>query len=195
MRPAGILCDLEGTLYSGDAPLPGATRLVPALRARGIPFRFVTNTTSRSRRALVQHLAAMDIIVSDDEIVSAPVAGAALLRAQGHEVIAPFLPDAVLEDLEGLALQGGTATPGDRRPTAILLGDLGERWHYALLQEAFEYLRAGADLVTCSRDRAYRRQDRLVLDAGPFVAALEYATGATAVLAGKPSRVILSTYC
>jgi HAD superfamily hydrolase (TIGR01458 family) len=190
VRPAGILCDLEGTLYSGDAPLPGATRLVPALRARGIPFRFVTNTSSRSRRTLVLRLAAMGIIVSDDDIVSAPLAGAALLRAQGHDVVAPFLPAAVLEDLEGFALQGGTAAPGDRRPTAILLGDLGEQWDYALLQEAFEYLRSGAELVTCSRDRAYRRQDRLVLDAGPFVAALEYASGATALLAGKPSRVM-----
>jgi HAD superfamily hydrolase (TIGR01458 family) len=190
VRPAGILCDLEGTLYSGDAPLPGATRLVPALRARDIPFRFVTNTTSRSRRTLVARLGSMGISVSADEIVSAPVAAAAMLRTRGHEVVAPFLADAVLEDLGGFALQGGTAAPGDRRPTAILIGDLGERWTHALLQEAFEYLRAGAEFVTCSRDRAYRRGERLVLDAGPFVAALEYATGITALLAGKPSPVM-----
>ena len=190
MRPAGILCDLEGTLYSGDAPLPGATLLVPALRARSIPFCFVTNTTSRPRRVLVARLAAMGIAIGPDEIVSAPVAGAALLRARGHEVVAPFLVDAVHEDLEGLVLQGGTAAPGHRRPTAVLLGDLGERWDYALLQEAFDYLRSGAELVACSRDRMYRRQDRLVLDAGPFVAALEYASGVTAQLAGKPSPVM-----
>lgn len=190
MRPAGILCDLEGTLYSGDAPLPGAALLVPALRARAIPFCFVTNTTSRSRRALVGRLAAMGIAVSPDEIVSAPVAGAALLRARGHEVVAPFLAEPVLEDLEGLVLQGGTAAPGKRPPSAILLGDLGERWDYALLQEAYGYLRDGAELVTCSRDRVYRREERLVLDVGPFVAALEYASGATALLAGKPSPVM-----
>jgi HAD superfamily hydrolase (TIGR01458 family) len=190
VRPAGILCDLEGTLYSGDAPLPGAALLVPALRAREIPFCFVTNTTSRSRRALVARLAAMGIAVSPDEIVSAPVAGAALLRARGTTVVAPFLAEPVLEDLEGLDLQGGTAPPGDRRTSAVLLGDLGERWDYALLQEAYGYLRSGAELVTCSRDRVYRRDDRLVLDVGPFVAALEYASGVTALLAGKPSPVM-----
>jgi HAD superfamily hydrolase (TIGR01458 family) len=190
VRPAGILCDLEGTLYSGDAPLPGATLLVPALRARNIPFRFITNTTSRSRRALVARLGAMGITVSAEEIVSAPVAAAMLVRDRGHEVVAPFLADAVLEDLEGLTLQGGTAAPGSRRPTAILLGDLGERWDYGLLQEAFEYLRGGAELITCSRDRVYRKGDRLVLDVGPFVAALEYASGSSALLAGKPSPVI-----
>jgi len=190
VRPAGILCDLEGTLYSGDAPLAGAAQLVPALRARDIPFCFVTNTTSRPRRALVERLATMGIAVSTDEIMSAPLAGAALLRARGHDVVAPFLAEAVLEDLEGLVLQGGMMAPGDRRPTAILLGDLGERWDYTLLQEAFGYLQSGAELVTCSRDRVYRRQDRLVLDVGPFVAALEYASGATAQLAGKPSPVM-----
>jgi HAD superfamily hydrolase (TIGR01450 family) len=83
-------------------------------------------------------------------------------------------------------LHGGTAAPGDRRPTAILLGDLGDQWNYALMQEAFEYLQAGAEFVTCSRDRMYRRHDRLVLDVGPFVAALEHASGTTALLAGKP---------
>lgn len=187
MRPAGILCDLEGTLYSADAPLPGAVEFVPRLRALAIPFRFVTNTTSRSRRSLVTRLAAMGIEVAPGEIVSAPVAAAALLRARGHTVVAPFLEDAVQEDLDGIALQGGTAAPGTDRPTAVLLGDIGDRWTYALLQEAYQYLQAGAELVACSRDRLYRKQGHLVLDVGPFVAALEYATGASALLAGKPS--------
>lgn len=193
MRPAGILCDLEGTLYMGEAPLPAATLLVPALRRQHIPFRFVTNTTSRSRRSLVAHLASMGIIVAVDEIVTAPLAGAALLRARGHEVVAPFMAGAVLEDLEGLVLQGGTAAPGNVRPTAILLGDLGQQWSFTLLQEAFEYVQAGAEIITCSRDRAYRRQGQLVLDVGPFVAALEYATGAAALLAGKPSPAMYDT--
>ena len=190
MRPAGILCDLEGTLYSGDAPLPGAAALVPRLRAAGIPFRFVTNTTSRSRRAIAGRLSRMGIHVTPGEIVSAPVAGAALLRGRGHVLVAPFLADEVLEDLEGLELQGGTAAPGPGRPTAILLGDIGDRWTHALLQRAYEYLRDGAEFVACSRDRVYRREDRLVLDAGPFVAALEYASGVAALLAGKPSPVM-----
>ena len=75
-------------------------------------------------------------------------------------------------------------------PPSILLGDLGARWSYALLQQAFEYLRAGAAFITCSRDRVYRRGGHLVLDVGPFVAALEYASGGTALLAGKPSPVM-----
>ena len=127
-------CDPPASSATSKAP---STRVMRPCRGRrgwsprsgraAIPFRFVTNTTSRSRRTLVARLATMGIVVSDDDIVSAPVAGAALLRAQGHDVVAPFLSAAVLEDLEGLALQGGTAAPGNRRPTAILVGDLGEQ--------------------------------------------------------------------
>ncbi|MBP2646419.1 MAG: HAD-superfamily subfamily hydrolase like protein [Gemmatimonadetes bacterium] len=190
MRPAGILCDLEGTLYSGDAPLPGATALVPRLGAAGIPFCFITNTTSRSRGMLVARLAAMGILVPADRIVSAPVAAAALSRDHGHRVVAPFLADAVLEDLEGLELAGGTAGRASGRATAVIVGDLAERWDYALLQEAYECLRAGAEFIACSRDRVYRKGERLVLDAGPFVAALEYASGSAALLAGKPSTAM-----
>ena len=189
MRPAGLLCDLEGTLYTADTPLPGATRLVPALRAHGIPFRFITNTTSRSRRSLVSRLAGMGIAVSAGEIVSAPVAAAVLARARGHAIVAPFLLPDVFEDLTGVMLAGGMAPDGESA-TAVLVGDLGERWNFALLQEAYDRVRAGADLITCSRDRAYRKGNALILDVGPFVAALEFATGATALLAGKPSPAL-----
>jgi phospholysine phosphohistidine inorganic pyrophosphate phosphatase len=68
-----------------------------------------------------------------------------------------------------------------------LLGDLGEGWTYALLQEAFEYVMAGAAIVALSRDRYWQRGEGLALDAGPFVRALEYATGVEARVAGKPS--------
>ena len=136
----------------------------------------------------------MGITVSTDEIVSAPVAAATLVRDAGHEVVAPFLADAVLEDLGGLILQGGTAAPGSRRPTAILLGDLGERWDS----------RAAAGGI---RVPARRRRTRHLLPRPGVPAA---ATGwcstsgrswprssmpaaATALLAGKPSPVIYDT--
>jgi ribonucleotide monophosphatase NagD (HAD superfamily) len=70
---------------------------------------------------------------------------------------------------------------------AVVLGDLGERWSYALLQEAFDHLMAGAVLVALSRVRYFRLGERLALDAGPFVDALEYAASTSAEIAGKPS--------
>jgi phospholysine phosphohistidine inorganic pyrophosphate phosphatase len=187
--PSAYLLDLDGTLYSGDAAIPGAVQALARLRARGAPFRLVTNTTTRSRRMLVQRLAGYGFDVAAAEIVTATLAGVELVRAAGYGRVAPFVPDGALEDMSGLDLRGGTSDRPRGAADVVVLGDLGERWTFALLQEAFEQLMAGAALVALSRDRYFRQGERLALDAGPFVAALEYAAGASAAVAGKPSAV------
>jgi HAD superfamily hydrolase (TIGR01458 family) len=186
--PDGFLLDLDGTLYTGDAAVPGAADALSGLRTHAVPFRLVTNTTSRSRRMLVDRLAGYGLAVAPEEIVTATLAGVELVRAAGYGRVAPFVPAGALEDMEGLTLAGGTSGRPHAAADVVVLGDLGERWTFALLQEAFEQLMAGAALVALSRDRYFRQGGRLALDAGPFVAALEYAAGATAAVAGKPSR-------
>ena len=185
--PAGFLLDLDGTIYTGDAAIPGAADALSGLRTRAVPFRLVTNTTSRSRRMLVDRLAGYGLGVAPEEIVTATLAGVELVRAAGYGRVAPFVPAGALEDMQALTLAGGTSGRPRAAADVVVLGDLGERWTFALLQEAFEQLMAGAELVALSRDRYFRLGDRLALDAGPFVAALEYAAGATAAVAGKPS--------
>ena len=136
---------------------------------------------------LVQRLSEYGFEVSPAELFTATIAGAEVARAAGYQRVAPFLPQAALSDLTGLSLGGGTSgCVAAGIPDAVLVGDLGEIWSYALLQEAFEYLMAGAALIALSRDRYWMREGRLTLDAGPFVAGLEFAVGRRAIVAGKP---------
>jgi HAD superfamily hydrolase (TIGR01458 family) len=186
----GYLLDLDGTLYVGAAAVPGAIAALERIRAAGIPWRLVTNTTSRSRDMLVARLRGLGFEVTPDELFTAPMAAAALARAEGYQTAVPLVPPAALPDLAPLDLRGGTsgrAPPPGWRADAVLVGDLGERWTHALMQEGFEQLEGGAALVALSRDRYWLKEGRLTLDAGPYVAGLEYASGRTAVVAGKPS--------
>lgn len=183
-----LLLDLDGTLYVSGAAVPGAPETVAALRRAGIPFRFVTNTTSRPRAGLVERLRGYGFTAVPEEVLTPVTAAARIARARGCTVVAPFLPAPALADLSDLALVGGTSgRPADRTPQAVFVGDLGEQWTYALMQEAFAYVLDGALLIALSRDRYWRRGGVLALDAGPFVAGLEYATSRAAILAGKPS--------
>jgi HAD superfamily hydrolase (TIGR01458 family) len=188
--PVAYLLDLDGTLYAGGAAVPGAPQTLERLRRDGTPFRLVTNTTSRSRAMLVERLRGYGFLVRPEEIFSATLAGAALARELGYRALAPFLPAPALDDLAGFELIGGVSgrhgVP-EAVPDAVLLGDLGEGWSYAVLQEAFQYVMGGAAIIALSRDRYWHRGDALALDAGPFVRALEYATGVEARVAGKPS--------
>jgi phospholysine phosphohistidine inorganic pyrophosphate phosphatase len=186
--PCAYLLDLDGTLYSGGEAIPGAAETLERLRARQIPWRLVTNTTSRSRSMIVQRLRGYGFEVFPEEVFTATLAASELARATGYACVAPFTPEAALEDMGALQLVGGTSgRRQDRAPDAVLVGDLGERWSYGLMQEAFEYLMGGAALIALSRDRYWLRDDRLALDAGPFVAGLEFASGKNASVAGKPS--------
>jgi HAD superfamily hydrolase (TIGR01458 family) len=189
-RPSAYLLDLDGTLYAGGEPVPGAVAALARLRAAAIPFRLVTNTTSRSRPMLVDRLRGYGFEIDPAELFTATMAGADLAARAGHRRAAPFLPEPALSDLAGLDLAGGTSgrpPPSHWRADVVVVGDLGARWTHGLMQEAFEHLMGGAALLALSRDRYWLKEGRLTLDAGPFVAGLEYACGRSATVAGKPS--------
>jgi HAD superfamily hydrolase (TIGR01458 family) len=191
--PQGYLLDLDGTLYSGGEAIPGAIEAVSRLRRQQLPIRLVTNTTSRSRAMLVQRLHGYGFEVSSTEIFTATVAGTQLAHRMGFQRVAPFVPEPALEDMADLDLVGGTSDRRtERPPQAVIVGDLADRWSYDLLQEAFEYIMQGAALIALSRDRYWMSGDRLALDAGPFVVALEFATGKAATVAGKPSPLFFA---
>ena len=72
-------------------------------------------------------------------------------------------------------------------PDAVIMGDLGEAFGFEILNRAFRMVMDGAELVALQKNRFWRTEDGLSLDAGPFVAAIEYATGRDAKVVGKPS--------
>ncbi|MDH4043775.1 MAG: TIGR01458 family HAD-type hydrolase [Gemmatimonadota bacterium] len=178
--PAGVLLDLDGTIYELDAPIPGAAEAVARLRRAGIAVRFCTNTTRMPRRALGDRLAAFGIPAAVDDVITAPSAAAAWLKAEGIERVALYVADDTREDFAGFTLADV--------PEAVVLGDLADGWTFDVLNRAFRQVLGGARLVALQRNRYWKTADGLSLDAGPFVAALEFATGARATLVGKPSR-------
>jgi HAD superfamily hydrolase (TIGR01458 family) len=70
-----------------------------------------------------------------------------------------------------------------------VLGDLGEGWDFATLNRAFRLLMAAPQpaLVALGMTRYWRAADGLRLDVAPYVKALEHASGAQAVVLGKPA--------
>ena len=181
MRVRGVLLDLDGTLYQDDRVVPGAAEAVARLRRAGLPLRYVTNTTRLPRAALVDRLRGFGFMAHRDELVTAPVAAAAWLRAHRLHRIALCVPEPTLADFEGFDLD-------DVRPEAVVVGDLGARWTFERLDHAFRWVLAGARLVALQKNRYWQTPDGLSLDVGPFVVALEYAAGVTATVVGKPSR-------
>lgn len=181
-----ILFDLDGVVYEAEQSVPGAAQTIAWVRQQQIPHLFVTNTTSRPRSALVSKLASMAIEVEESAVFSPPVAAHQWLRHHVQHPIALFVPENTRAEFTGLSLLDEEATEG---AGAVVVGDLGEQWDFATLNRAFRPLMAepSAPLVALGMTRYWRAADGLRLDVGAFVSALEYASGRTAVVLGKPS--------
>jgi phospholysine phosphohistidine inorganic pyrophosphate phosphatase len=181
----GVLLDLDGVVYVGDEAVPGAAEAVARLDADGVPFRFLTNTTSRPRSAIVEKLARLGIRADAAHLLTPAVAAADWLRRERVERPALFVPDATAEEFAGFE---PLAASVDEGAGAVVLGDLGEGWDFATLNRAFRLLMSNpaAPLVALGLTRYWRAPDGLRLDVGGYVRALEYATGREAVVLGKP---------
>jgi HAD superfamily hydrolase (TIGR01458 family) len=185
--PPAFLLDLDGTLYTEQGPIPGAVEVVMSLRRRGVPLRFVTNTTRRSRDAVLARLEDYGFTVNRDELFTPAAAAVSLLTSLDVTLAAPFVSEETLADLAPIDLAGGTSgRPVGGTVGGVVVGDLGDTWSPALLNEAFRYLMAGARLIALQKGRFWAGPTGLELDAGAFVAALEYATGTSALVCGKP---------
>lgn len=170
------MLDLDGTLYVGDERVPGAREAVERLKESGLIVRYVTNTTRKPRRAVAENMRDLGFQIEEGQIFTPAIAAAGLI---GGRSCLPLVDESLLEDLPAV-------TPTANRPDYVLVGDLGEDFTYARLDKAFRCLMGGAELLALQKNRYWQTETGLSLDAGPFVAALEYASGKSATVLGKP---------
>ena len=186
IRPRLVLFDLDGTLYVGDTPIPGAIDCLAALRAQGIALRFLTNTTTKSQQQLVGQLRAMGFTLGDNELISAPVAARLALEKMQQQAgrplrIWPLVADAIQPDFSNFVID-------EQQPDYVVLGDIGDRWDLALINRLFQVMHSGAELIALHKGRFWQTGDGLKADIGFFVAGLEYVCSKNALVMGKPNR-------
>jgi HAD superfamily hydrolase (TIGR01458 family) len=187
---AAILLDIDGVFHVSGQPIPGGADAVNRLRADGHRLRFVTNSTTRSRDVLAEELRGLGLELEDDEVETTPRAAARALA--GKRVLALTM-EAIRKDLEGVELVGEEAE-------AVLIGGADESpeetsrvFSYVNLARAFAELEAGAELFCLHKERWWQTSRGALLDAGAFVAGLEYASGVQATVLGKPSAAFFGS--
>jgi HAD superfamily hydrolase (TIGR01458 family) len=177
-----VLIDIEGVLCIGDSVIAGSLEALKMLREKSAPIRFVTNTTRRTRADIVRQLGAMGFDVGPEEVITGALAARQLLQARG---LRPFLlvHPGLMPDFAGIDASD---------PDAVVIGDAAEGFSYGAMNTAFRILleKPGAPLLALANNRYFRAADGLWLDAGPYVAALEYASRVQAVPMGKPAAAI-----
>src|SRR5450830_210402 len=176
----GVLFDLDGVLFVGNIQIAGAAEAVSAIRNSGIACRFVTNTSTLSLASLQHKINALGFDVKADEIISAPQAALLYLRKQSNPICRFLLADDVKKDFAEFRESNTEAE-------FIVVGDIGDAWSYPLLNELFNCLMDDAKLIAIHKNKFWETEHGLQMDIGSFIAGLEYASGSTSMIIGKPS--------
>ena len=182
-----ILFDLSGVIYQAGQLIPGALDCIKEARARQLILRFVTNTATKNSAQIIKNLAAMGIDVNEDELYTAPTAARQYI--QQHQLRPFCLVHKNLHDEFSLIDQ--------QQPNCVLLGDARDDLTYQNLNTAFQLCIQGAPLIAIGKNK-YFKEAELMLDAGAFVHAIEWAADTQALIMGKPAaeffaQVVTST--
>ncbi|RQD83733.1 MAG: TIGR01458 family HAD-type hydrolase [Methanocalculus sp. MSAO_Arc2] len=190
MKIEALLIDIDGVLTVGGEPVPGAQEAIGWLNDQGIRYRFVSNSTQRTRMQIAERLNTAGFTI-DPGLISTPIGAAlAFLERKGITRCSLLVTDAATSEFHDAGIIDTSDEAG-----AVIIGDAGLKFTFRVLNEAFRLINDGALFIALERDRYWMAEDGLTLAAGPFVAALEYACGRSACVMGKPSPDAFLSAC
>jgi HAD superfamily hydrolase (TIGR01450 family) len=188
-----FILDLDGCVWVGGEPTPGAVDAIEELRAAGKRLAFATNNAYESGEDLVAQLWKIGARASLRDVVTVGGAMQHLLAETrtGRTAFVIGTPSMHRHvAAAGLKVMNGTDL-ASRAEVVVVAGttDLV----YDDLRRAVQAVLRGADLLATARDPTYPQPDGLWPGTGALVAAVEYATGRTAVIVGKPEPQLFHT--
>jgi HAD superfamily hydrolase (TIGR01458 family) len=175
------LFDLDGTLHIGNKSIEGAIETIRSLKDRGFPCRFVTNTTTKTLSELYRQMIKIGLPVLKEEIINTTETAILYLRKVKNPTCYFVLNKNVKKDFSEF-------TEELINPDYIIIGDIGDKWNYSLLNKIFNMMMDGSELIALHKGRFWLTEEGLQMDIGAFIAGLEYVTGKEAIVLGKPSK-------
>jgi HAD superfamily hydrolase (TIGR01450 family) len=169
-----VILDLDGVVYLGPEPVPGAVEAVNRLRERGTALVYATNNAARRPDEVAAVLTGLGIPATADEVLTSPQAAAALL-ADRLPAGAPVLivgTDALAAEVAGAGL--APVSSADDKPVAVVQG-YGPNVGWPELAEACVAVRGGAWWVATNADRTLPSARGPLPGNGSLIAALATA--------------------
>src|SRR5207248_10807121 len=180
-----VCCDLDGVVWRGDEPIPGAAAALSALCDAGFRMTIVSNNSSQPVGEVAGKLAAGGVRASSDDVITSAVSAATLLASAldaGSPVLACAGPG-VVEALEAAGLR-----PVTREPAAAVVVGFHREFDYDELVRASAAVRNDARFVATNLDATYPVPGGVIPGSGAIAAAVATASGRAPEVAGKPER-------
>jgi HAD superfamily hydrolase (TIGR01458 family) len=179
MNKIPILIDFDGVIRIDDNPSPDAGEFLNFILENNIPSCIISNSTLKTGNGITQFLVDNDLPSG----VPAMTATDATLHyiSEHYKKVSVYCVDEIKQLFSNHI--------DDENPEAIIIGDNGEQWDFQMMNEIFNKVYNGVELVAMHKNKFWFPEGKLSLDAGAFINAIEYASGKTATLIGKPSAI------
>ncbi len=182
-----LIFDLDGVIYRGHTPLPGAGEVTGWLRSHDYQVYYFTNNSTKTRDSYVELLAGYGVTTDVEHIVTSASLTARYFADNG------LLPATVL-------VVGEAGLPAElrevgvrvvrrrgRRPIDYVVVGMDRKFTYRKLHEAQQAILAGAKFIATNRDATYPVEGNVIPGGGSIVAAVAAAAQQEPLVIGKPS--------
>jgi NagD protein len=187
MDKKGFLIDMDGVIYKGHEPIPGAVEFINKLRIQGFPFLFLTNNSQRTSRDISYKLRKLGFNVTSEDIYTCGMATARYLALKKPNGTAYVIGEGgLLNELHNVGY-----SIVDDHPDYVVIGE-GRTILLESVDKAINMIMSGSKLIATNLDpNCPIGNGRYRAGCGAFVAMLEFATGKQAFSVGKPSPVMM----
>jgi NagD protein len=186
MSTQGYLIDMDGVIYRGGQLLPGAQSFIDRLKQQCIPFTFLTNNSSRTRRDICRKLARLGIEVDESHVFTCAMATARFLARQKPGGSAFVIGEGGLTT----ALHQNGYAVVDSDPDYVIVGE-GRNFTFEALEKAVNMILAGARLIATNSDPNCPTEHGTRPGCGAIVSMLEQASQRRAFCIGKPNPIMM----
>ena len=177
----GFLFDLNGVFYEDENIISGANETIDWLKKNSIPYKFISNNSTLSRKLFVEKLKKIGLKINISDVITSNYAGVLTLKKMGLKNCKLIMTEEAKLDYKKFQLQ-------NKKIDAIVIGDIGEKWSFSLMNELMNDVISGAEIIALHKGKYYQSQGKLKIDCGAFVAGLEYSTSKKAISIGKPKK-------
>ncbi len=181
----GFLIDMDGTVYKGMEPIPGAKDFISYLKEKNKPFVMLTNNSSSSRSHYLRKLTGMGFDVGMENILTSTTATVLHLKSKCKgKAVYPLGTPQFMEELQEAGIE-----VSDTAPIVLLAFD--RTITYQKINHAYHLLLQGADLIATHPDDLCPTEDGYDVDVGPFIRMFEELSGKKALIIGKPNPAMV----
>lgn len=178
-----LLIDFDGVIKTGKQLAPDVSKFFEFLNSEKIPACILSNSTLRTSDMMKDFLKEQGVDLSIPAFTAFDVTVEYVKKNFSSAKV--YCRDYLIHHFEGLI--------DEKNPEVVVIGDIGSRWNYEIMNEIFNYVINGAEIIAMHKNKFWQPEGKLILDAGAFITAIEFASGKQATVIGKPSELYFKT--